>query len=47
MSPALSLWKQMLADPLLQDIPYKVETTRGGQILMSPASNWHGSAACR
>ena len=44
MNPGLSLWKQVLADPLFRDIPYKVETTRGGAILMSPSSNWHGSA---
>ncbi len=44
MNPALSLWKQILSDPMFRDIPYKVETTRGGSILMSPASNWHGSA---
>ena len=44
MNPALVLWKQILADPLFRDIPYKVETTKSGQIMMSPASNWHGSA---
>ena len=44
MNPALTLWKAILADPLFRDVPYKVETTRGGAILMSPASNWHGSA---
>ncbi len=40
----LATWKRILLDPLFQNIPYKVETTRAGAILMSPASNWHGSA---
>ena len=44
MNASISLWKQILADPLFRDIPYKVETTKSGSIMMSPASNWHGSA---
>ncbi len=44
MNTAISLWKSILKDPFFKDIPYKVETTKGGSILMSPASNWHGSA---
>lgn len=44
MHPAVSLWRAIVGNPAFRDIPYKVETTRGGQILMSPASNWHGSA---
>jgi Uma2 family endonuclease len=44
MNPALSLWQKILNDPLFRDVPYKVETNKGGTILMSPASNWHGSA---
>jgi Uma2 family endonuclease len=44
MSTAISLWKQIIKDPLFRDVPYKVETTKGGSILLSPASNWHGSA---
>ena len=44
MNSAISLWKSILNDPFFKDIPYKVETTKGGSILMSPASNWHGSA---
>ena len=35
-------WSQVLADPSLQDLPYKVETNEYGQIVMSPASNEHG-----
>ena len=41
-NPSLSLWKSLLINPLFKDIPFKVETTKGGSILMSPASNWHG-----
>ena len=33
-----------MKDPLFRDIPYKVELNKIGQILMSPASNWHGYA---
>ena len=29
-------------NPFFQDVPYKVELNKFGQILMSPASNWHG-----
>jgi Uma2 family endonuclease len=43
-APALALWQQILRDPWFRDVPYKVETTKSGSILMSPASNWHGSA---
>lgn len=35
-------WSEVLADPSLQDLPYKVETNQYGQIVMSPASNEHG-----
>ena len=31
----------MLADPCLQDLPYKIELNQWGQIVMSPASNRH------
>jgi Uma2 family endonuclease len=44
MNPAISLWHNIIKDPFFKNIPYKVETTRSGAILMSPASNWHGSA---
>lgn len=43
-NPAISLWHSIMENPLFRDVPYKVETTRSGAILMSPASNWHGSA---
>ncbi len=34
-------WTDILADPSLQDLPYKIETNGYGQIVMSPASNRH------
>lgn len=35
-------WKEICEDPSLQDLPYKIETNRFDQIVMSPASNWRG-----
>ncbi len=35
-------WQDVCADPLLKDLPYKIELNRFGQIVMSPASNQHG-----
>jgi Uma2 family endonuclease len=35
-------WADICADPRLQDLPFKVETNRFNQIVMSPASSWHG-----
>lgn len=35
-------WEELCEDPALQDLPYKIETNRLNQIIMSPASNWHG-----
>jgi Uma2 family endonuclease len=37
-------WQKILSDPILRDLPYKIELNKIGQILMSPASNWHGYA---
>jgi Uma2 family endonuclease len=37
-------WNQLINDPLFKDLPYKIELNKLGQILMSPASNWHGYA---
>lgn len=34
-------WADICADKSLQDLPYKIETNRFDQIVMSPASNWH------
>jgi Uma2 family endonuclease len=36
-------WRQVLADPALKDLPYKIETNRSGQIIMSPAKNIQGA----
>jgi len=35
-------WDEIINNPLLQNLPFKIETNRFGQILMSPASNKHG-----
>lgn len=34
-------WLEVLEDKSLRDLPYKVETNRGGQLIMSPAKNVH------
>lgn len=36
-------WDEICADRSLQDLPYKIETNRHGQIVMSPAKFWHSS----
>jgi Uma2 family endonuclease len=35
-------WDEIINDPLLQNLPFKIETNKFGQILMSPATNRHG-----
>jgi Uma2 family endonuclease len=35
-------WNDVLNDPLLQNLPYKIELNRWGRIEMSPASNRRG-----
>lgn len=35
-------WAAICKDPTLGNLPYKIETNRKGQIVMSPASNEHG-----
>lgn len=35
-------WNEVLQDPTLQDLPYKIELNAWGKIEMSPASNRHG-----
>jgi Uma2 family endonuclease len=35
-------WAEILADPVLRDLPYKIELNAWGKIEMSPASNAHG-----
>jgi Uma2 family endonuclease len=34
-------WKDIVNDPLLSDLPYKVETNAQGQIILSPHENRH------
>jgi Uma2 family endonuclease len=35
-------WADVLANPFLKDLPFKIELNRWGRIEMSPASNQHG-----
>jgi Uma2 family endonuclease len=35
-------WQELMNNPFFQNVPYKVELNKFGQILMSPASNRHG-----
>ena len=35
-------WADVINDPLLRNLPYKIELNKWGKILMSPASNLHG-----
>jgi Uma2 family endonuclease len=35
-------WAEVVNNPLLKDLPFKIELNRWGKILMSPASNQHG-----
>ena len=45
---ALSVrWAQVIADPMLQDLPYKIELNAWGNIEMSPASNRHALLQAR
>jgi Uma2 family endonuclease len=34
-------WEEACADPVLQDLPYKIELNRWGNIEMSPAKSYH------
>jgi Uma2 family endonuclease len=40
-------WAEVLADPTLQNLPYKIELNARGKIEMSPASNIHGRFQAR
>jgi len=35
-------WEEVINDPSLSDLPYKIELNKWGNIEMSPASNRHG-----
>lgn len=34
-------WQEVLSDPALRDLPYKIELNEWGQVVMSPASSRH------
>ena len=34
-------WAEVVADPSLRDLPFKIELNQWGLIEMSPASTWH------
>lgn len=36
-------WSDVITNPYLQDLPFKIELNRWGKIEMSPASNQHGA----
>lgn len=40
-------WEEVLADRSLQDLPYKIELNKWGNIEMSPARNRHGKHQSR
>ena len=40
-------WAEMVDDPLLQDLPFKIELNRWGNIEMSPARMRHGDYQLR
>jgi Uma2 family endonuclease len=35
-------WSEVIKDPTLQNLPYKIELNEWGNIVLSPASNKHG-----
>ena len=36
-------WAEVINNPLLKDLPFKIELNKWGKVLMNPASNNHGS----
>ncbi len=36
-------WQQVIDNPFLQDLPFKIELNKWGKILMSPVNNNHGN----
>lgn len=38
----LARWDEIMRDPALQDLPYKIELNSWGKVEMTPASNRHG-----
>ncbi len=46
-STITSAWQRVLEDPAFRDLPYKVETTETGQIILSPHKPRHSHAQTR
>ena len=40
-------WSEVIDNPLLRDLPFKIELNKFGKLLMSPASNEHGRIQSR
>lgn len=40
-------WSEVISSPLLQNLPFKIELNKFGQLLMSPVSNLHGRIKIR
>ncbi len=40
-------WAEVVNNPILKDLPFKIELNKFGKILMSPASNKHGRIQSR
>ena len=36
------IWAEICNDPVLKDLPFKIQTDKWGHIVMSPATNEHG-----
>jgi len=42
MSEHIMEWSQVINNPFLKNLPFKIELNKWGKILMTPASNSHG-----
>jgi Uma2 family endonuclease len=40
----MNTWAEICADPILRNLPYKIETNRYNQIMMTPVSAGHGGS---
>jgi len=40
-------WTEVIENPLLRDLPFKIELNKFGKLLMSPVSNGHGRIQSR
>ena len=41
------LWSEVVENPILKNLPFKIELNKFGKLLMSPASNDHGRIQSR